>query len=71
MFAEIITRVDAIEYFKKRSKIIQSNIIETKFYRDQINPDYSIDKNYTVISLTGKETVRQDLKYIKSFPKLK
>jgi hypothetical protein len=71
LLAANITRSDAIEYYKRMYKNQKKSILMSTINRDNINPDYSIEKQYSVINLCWEDTKEDDLKYIQSFPEVK
>jgi hypothetical protein len=69
--AEPTSREEAAKYYKQRHIEDKRSILNSSNYKENINPDYSPNKKYSSIHLTGKETNAEDLKYIKYFPEIK
>ncbi len=70
LMADSITRDDAINYYKERSKIFRDQTIYTNDIRDWKNRVYDKNKKYITIHLIGKEVCVEDLKYLKYLPEL-
>lgn len=71
LIADNVSRNDAISYFKLKHKNQNKSILMSQYNRDNIDPDYNIDKKYKAINLCWNDTTDEDLKYVKCFPEVR